>query len=61
MSFCRSHFGSSQDHFWIKSILDQVMSFKDAAVEAAKDLVQSGDLQEMIDQKSIFMFDNMGA
>ncbi len=42
----------------IKFIWDQVMSFKEAAIAAAKGLVQTGDLQEMIEQRNLFMFDN---
>ena len=41
----------------IKCILDQAMSYKEAATAAANNLIRTGELQEMIDQSNLFMFD----
>ena len=43
-----------------KCILDQAMSYKDSGTAAAKDLIGTPELQEMIEQSNLFMFDNKG-
>ena len=57
MSSCRSHFVSSQIH---KCILDQSMNYEAAGIAAANSLIKTAELQEMIDQSNLFMFDNKG-
>jgi hypothetical protein len=36
------------------------MNYKDAGIAVANDLIKTADLQEMIDQSNLFMFDNKG-
>ena len=36
------------------------MNYKDAGIAVANDLIKTAELQEMIDQSNLFMFDNKG-